>query len=67
MPSTIPLDPDGSTAGRKHLDGKKPRPKTVTVDFHNHMEIPAASDFISNRPFSGHLRAKAYKVLPFLL
>ena len=44
MPSPrVPLDPYGKTAGRKHLDGKPPRPKTVTVDFHNHMEIPAAS------------------------
>ena len=47
MPSpSIPIDPYGATAGRAHLDGKPPRPATVTVDFHNHMEIPAAADFV---------------------
>ena len=43
---SLPLDPYGATAGRKHMDGKPPRPKTVTVDLHNHMEIPAADAFI---------------------
>jgi len=37
----IPLNTYGPTAGRPHMTGKPPRPKTVTVDFHNHMRIPA--------------------------
>jgi len=71
----LPLDPYGATAGRKHIDGKKPRPKTVTVDFHNHMEIPAASDFIKphlpaqenmnlriSNPKSGEITRKQFEV-----
>jgi aminocarboxymuconate-semialdehyde decarboxylase len=46
MPSKIPLKPYGPTAGREHMTGKPPRPKTVTVDFHNHMLVPAAADLV---------------------
>jgi aminocarboxymuconate-semialdehyde decarboxylase len=43
---TIPLLPYGPTAGRKHLAGKSPRPKTLTVDFHGHMFVPAADALV---------------------
>ena len=42
----IPLRPYGSSAGRDHLAGVKPRPKTVTVDLHGHMRIPAADELV---------------------
>jgi aminocarboxymuconate-semialdehyde decarboxylase len=42
----IPLDAFGPTAARQHIAGKPPRPKTVTVDLHNHMRITAADDFV---------------------
>jgi aminocarboxymuconate-semialdehyde decarboxylase len=42
----ISLTTYGPTAGRTHMTGKPPRPKTVTVDLHNHMRIPAADDFV---------------------
>ena len=71
----LPLDPYGATAGRKHIDGKNPRPKTVTVDFHNHMEILVASDFIKphlpaqenmnlrvSNPRSGEITKKQFEV-----
>lgn len=41
-----PMRPYGSTAGREHLTGKKPRPKTLTVDLHNHLQTPAAADLV---------------------
>jgi aminocarboxymuconate-semialdehyde decarboxylase len=44
--SKYPLRPYGSTAGRKHMTGKPPRPKTVTVDLHAHMLIPEAADLV---------------------
>ncbi len=46
MSSNFPLRPYGSTYGREHLAGKKPRPKTLTVDLHNHMLVPAAADLV---------------------
>lgn len=36
----------GPTAGRQHLEGKPPRPKTLTLDFHNHMRIAAADELV---------------------
>jgi aminocarboxymuconate-semialdehyde decarboxylase len=41
-----PMRPYGSTAGRAHLAGNKPRPKTLTVDLHNHVLTPAAADLV---------------------
>ena len=41
-----PLDPYGATAGRQHMAGKPPRPKTVTVDLHSHMQITASIEFV---------------------
>jgi aminocarboxymuconate-semialdehyde decarboxylase len=38
----IPLRPYGSTAGRDHLTGVRPRPKTLTVDLHSHYRVAAA-------------------------
>lgn len=46
MAPKIPLDTFGSTAGRIHLTGKPPRPKTLTVDLHNHLRIAAADDLV---------------------
>jgi len=43
---TIPLRPYGSTAARRHLEGETPRPKTLTIDLHNHMRVPAAAEFV---------------------
>jgi len=40
------LDTYGPTAGRKHLPGKSPRPKTLTVDLHNHFRVDAAETFV---------------------
>jgi aminocarboxymuconate-semialdehyde decarboxylase len=40
------LGPYGPTAGREHMTGKRPRPRTVTVDLHNHLRIVAADDFV---------------------
>ncbi len=42
----IPIDPYGPTAARPHLQGPVPRPKSITVDFHAHMTIPAADDHV---------------------
>jgi aminocarboxymuconate-semialdehyde decarboxylase len=41
----IPLAPYGPTSGRKHMTGKSPRPKTVTVDLHNHLRVVEADAF----------------------
>jgi aminocarboxymuconate-semialdehyde decarboxylase len=47
MPEPIvPLDPYGPSAGRKHMTGKPPRPKTVTVDLHSHLRVVEADDFV---------------------
>ena len=46
MADVIPILPYGPTAGRKHLAGKAPRPKTLTVDFHGHMFVPAADELV---------------------
>jgi aminocarboxymuconate-semialdehyde decarboxylase len=46
MPETIPLQPYGPTAGRRHMTGNSPRPKTLTVDFHGHMFVPAADELV---------------------
>lgn len=46
MPDKIPLRPFGPTAGRRHIAGKPPRPKTLTVDFHGHMFVPAADELV---------------------
>ena len=76
MPSPkVPLDPYGKTAGRKHIDGKPPRPRTTTVDFHNHMEIPEAAEFIKpylppqenmnlrvSNPKSGEITRKQFEI-----
>lgn len=43
---SIPLDPFGPTAARRHLDGEVSRPTTVTVDMHNHLRITEADDFV---------------------
>ncbi len=40
------FNPYNTTAARKHMIGEIPRPKTVTVDLHNHMRIPEAAEFI---------------------
>ncbi len=42
----IPLNTFGSTAGRKHMSGPSPRPKTLTVDLHNHLQTPAAAELV---------------------
>ena len=47
MPQDIPLLPYGPTAGRSHLSGKTPRPKTLAVDFHGHMFVPAADVLVA--------------------
>ncbi|NND50617.1 MAG: amidohydrolase family protein [Rhizobiales bacterium] len=46
MADKIPLIPYGPTAGRRHMAGKPPRPKTLTVDFHGHMFVPAADELV---------------------
>jgi aminocarboxymuconate-semialdehyde decarboxylase len=46
MAENIPLNPFGPTAGRTHMTGKSPRPKTLTVDFHGHMFVPAADELV---------------------
>src|SRR3990167_10579595 len=47
MPSDrLTLNPEGRPAGREQMPGKPPRPKTVTVDLHNHMLVPAAADLV---------------------
>jgi aminocarboxymuconate-semialdehyde decarboxylase len=46
MATTIPLNTYGATAGRTHMKGKPPRPKTLTVDLHNHMRIRAADEIV---------------------
>jgi aminocarboxymuconate-semialdehyde decarboxylase len=46
MLAKVPLNTFGPTAGRQHMTGKPPRPKTVTVDLHNHMRITEADDFV---------------------
>ena len=46
MPPEIPLQPYGPTAGRRHMTGKTPRPKRLTVDFHGHMFVPAADTLV---------------------
>ena len=45
----VPVRPYEPTAARVHLSGKLPRPKTVTVDFHGHMRIPAADELVQPR------------------
>jgi aminocarboxymuconate-semialdehyde decarboxylase len=42
----IPLNPYGSTAGREHMSGEVPRPKTLTVDLHNHYRVDAAANLV---------------------
>jgi len=60
-PSKIPLDTFGPTAARQHLSGKPPRPKTLTVDLHNHMRIVEADDFIKpHLPAEGAITAYRY-------
>jgi aminocarboxymuconate-semialdehyde decarboxylase len=46
MPSKVPLNTYGPTAGRAHMKGKPPRPKALTVDLHNHMRIRAADEIV---------------------
>ena len=46
--STVPLDPFGPTAARRH-GGPTARPRTLTVDLHNHLRITAADEFV--KPF----------------
>jgi len=43
----IPLNPYGSTAGRDHLTGNRPRPKTLTVDLHNHYRVPESENLVT--------------------
>ena len=58
MPTpVVPLDPYGPSAGRKHMTGKTPRPKTVTVDLHNHMRIEEAEVERIARAVLRHLEA----------
>ena len=42
----IPLNTYGSTAGREHLS-EKPRPKSLTVDLHNHLLIKAGMELVA--------------------
>jgi aminocarboxymuconate-semialdehyde decarboxylase len=42
--STYTCRPYQSTAGRVHLKGLSPRPRTVTVDLHCHMHVVAADE-----------------------
>ena len=42
----MPLNPYGSTAGREHISGVVPRPKTLTVDLHNHFQVDAAAKLV---------------------
>jgi aminocarboxymuconate-semialdehyde decarboxylase len=47
MTNAIPIKPYGPTAGRSHLTGEAPRPKSLTVDFHGHMFVPAADSLVA--------------------
>ena len=39
----------GPTAARKHGEpGRKVRPKSVTIDFHSHVSVPAAAAFVKS-------------------
>ena len=38
----IEMRPYGPTAGREHIEGVSNRPKTLTVDLHNHVRTPDA-------------------------
>jgi len=59
MSSKIPLRPYGATAGRQHLTGKPPRPKTLTVDLHNHFQTPAAAELVKpHLPVDHHPASK---------
>jgi aminocarboxymuconate-semialdehyde decarboxylase len=60
MSSKYPLRPYGSTYGREHMKGKPPRPKTVTVDLHNHMLIPEAADLVKPHLPSDHHPASRF-------
>jgi aminocarboxymuconate-semialdehyde decarboxylase len=60
-PPTIPLDPFGPTAGRTHPMTEPTRPKTVTVDLHNHLRITAADEFVKpHLPAEGSNTAYRY-------
>jgi aminocarboxymuconate-semialdehyde decarboxylase len=52
--SKYPLRPYGSTYGREHLAGEPPRPKTVTVDLHNHMLVPEAAELVKPHLAADH-------------
>ena len=60
MSSTIPLRPYGATAGREHIVGKPPRPKTLTVDLHNHMQTPAAAELVKPHLAADHHPASRF-------
>ncbi len=60
MPShDIPLKPYGPTAGRDHLTGERPRPKTLTVDLHNHYRVPKSEELVVPRLDRGFHPANA--------
>tara|TARA_B110000438_G_scaffold294323_1_gene335564 strand:- start:1602 stop:2687 length:1086 start_codon:yes stop_codon:yes gene_type:complete len=42
----IEMRPYGPTAGREHLKGVSKRPKTLTVDLHNHVRTPASDTLV---------------------
>ena len=42
----IELRPYGPTAGREHPKGPAKRPKTLTVDLHNHMRTPESDALV---------------------
>ena len=42
----IELRPYGPTAGREHPTGPSKRPKTLTVDLHNHMRTPESDALV---------------------
>jgi aminocarboxymuconate-semialdehyde decarboxylase len=46
VPSKTALRRYGSTAARNHSEGRALKPKTVTVDLHNHLRVPAAADLV---------------------
>jgi aminocarboxymuconate-semialdehyde decarboxylase len=47
LTQSFPFEAYGPTAGRKHLPGTAPKPKTLTVDFHGHMFVPAADELVN--------------------
>ena len=55
------IHPYGPTAARKHgRPGRDVRPKSITIDFHSHVSVPAAAAFVAP-----HLGASANPLVQF--